>query len=250
MKIALIGQNFDRECGQGVAKYSGELYESLKERREDTKKIELGSSKNPLKTLFNNIFVSLVQTLSLKSRVYHFLMPEVAFPCFVKRPSIVTVYDLIPLILKNERRKSFNLFFKIMLSFVKRADHLIVISKSTERDVIKYLGVPKENISLIYPGVDHNVFFPLKRKKNKKFTVGFLSGFSQRKNAKILLEVAEMLKEEDIVFKIGGKGGSNELKNTISYFPKDSEETREAVIKAYEREGPVFISLKKDKKIK
>ena len=46
---------------------------------------------------------------------------------------------------------------------------------------------------------------------------------------------------------LDAKGLMKLLKNTISYFPKNSEETREAVIKAYEYEGPVFISLKKDK---
>jgi transketolase len=46
---------------------------------------------------------------------------------------------------------------------------------------------------------------------------------------------------------LDAKGLMRLLKNTISYFPKSSEETREAVIKSYEYEGPVFISLKKDK---
>ncbi len=46
---------------------------------------------------------------------------------------------------------------------------------------------------------------------------------------------------------LDAKGLMGLLKNTINYFPKNSEETREAVIKAYEHDGPVFISLKKDK---
>ena len=37
------------------------------------------------------------------------------------------------------------------------------------------------------------------------------------------------------------------FKNIISYFPKDSEETRRFLIKSYEHEKPTFISLKKDK---
>lgn len=36
------------------------------------------------------------------------------------------------------------------------------------------------------------------------------------------------------------------FKNIYSFFPKDGEETQEAVLKAYELDGPVFISLKSD----
>lgn len=36
------------------------------------------------------------------------------------------------------------------------------------------------------------------------------------------------------------------FKNIISYFPKDSEETRKFVLESYEHGKPTFISLKKD----
>ncbi len=37
------------------------------------------------------------------------------------------------------------------------------------------------------------------------------------------------------------------FKNIVSYFPKNSEETRKALIESYEYGKPTFISLKKDK---
>ena len=37
------------------------------------------------------------------------------------------------------------------------------------------------------------------------------------------------------------------FKNIISYFPKDSEETRNFLLESYENQKPTFISLKKDK---
>ena len=39
------------------------------------------------------------------------------------------------------------------------------------------------------------------------------------------------------------------FKNIVSYFPKDSEETRKALIDSYNSNKPVFISLKKDKSL-
>lgn len=39
------------------------------------------------------------------------------------------------------------------------------------------------------------------------------------------------------------------FENIKSYFPKNSAETRSAMIEAYERKGPAFIGLKRDKEI-
>ena len=39
------------------------------------------------------------------------------------------------------------------------------------------------------------------------------------------------------------------FKNIKSFFPKNSDETRSAVLKCYKTKGPTFISLKADKKI-
>jgi transketolase len=40
----------------------------------------------------------------------------------------------------------------------------------------------------------------------------------------------------------------SKFKNIVSYFPKDSFETREVLYKSYQTDRPTFISLKKDKK--
>jgi transketolase len=39
------------------------------------------------------------------------------------------------------------------------------------------------------------------------------------------------------------------FKNIVSYFPKNSKETKEVLIKSYNSNSPAFISLKKDKSI-
>ncbi len=46
---------------------------------------------------------------------------------------------------------------------------------------------------------------------------------------------------------IDGKKLMSLFKNIESYFPKDSDETREALLKSYKSSNPSFISLKKDK---
>lgn len=211
--VFLIGGNFKKDAGQGIEKYCTYLSEFLQKKYVDIDCIELGSQKNSLKILFNGLFIIFLKTFFKKSHIYHFTTPEAVWPCILKRPSIVTIYDLIPYILKKERKNAYNFYFKVMMNFAKRADHIIVISESTKKDVIKLLKVHPNKISRIYLGVDHNQFYPVKNKKrNKTFVAGFLGGLAKRKNAKILLEVAEILKNEKIKFKIGGKGsGFKEL---------------------------------------
>ena len=48
---------------------------------------------------------------------------------------------------------------------------------------------------------------------------------------------------------IDGKRLMGIFKNIVSYFPKNSKETIEAVKKAYDSNSPAFISLKKDKSV-
>ncbi len=208
MKITLIGQNFNENSGQGVYEYSNYLYENLKKLNDNIKKVETGFSKNPIITLWKNIFVSFYKTLKTKSDIYHFMMPEVSFACLFKRPSVVTIHDLIPLIIKNERKKSFNLYFKLMMKITLRANHLIAVSNSTKKDLIRFFNVPENKISVIYEGVDHKKFYPIKNKrKNKKFVVGYVGGLGKRKNVEYILNIAKEFKNnKNVLFKIVGKG--------------------------------------------
>jgi len=207
MKIALIGEDFEKDAGQGVYKYGGYLLEGIIKNKHKIQKIKLKKSKNPVITVFESFLGSVFKILGKKADIYHFITPDMISACILKRPSIATVYDLIPFILKNERKKSYNVYFKIVTKFLKRANHFIVISKSTKKDLMKYLKVPEEKISLIYLGVDHKIFYPIKKKKNKKFVIGYLGGLGKRKNIEYMLHVAKKIgNKNDIIFKIAGKG--------------------------------------------
>ncbi|MFC1768255.1 hypothetical protein ACFLZX_00695 [Nanoarchaeota archaeon] len=48
---------------------------------------------------------------------------------------------------------------------------------------------------------------------------------------------------------IDGENLMKLFKNIVSYYPKDSNETRKVIMKSYESNSPTFISLKKDKSI-
>jgi glycosyltransferase involved in cell wall biosynthesis len=84
--------------------------------------------------------------------------------CFVpfhfKGPTVVTVLDLsfqhFPETHPPERLRFLRNFFYTRLG---RAAHFITISQFVRNEMVKYLGLPPEKISVTYPGVD-SVFHP------------------------------------------------------------------------------------------
>lgn len=219
MKVFLIGPNFEKNSGQGVSKFSGYLYENLKSLDSETKLLSIGEPKNPYAMLINNTLGAFFKTLFAKADVFHFMMPENCFPCRIKRPSVVTVYDVIPLLI-NERKKSYNTYFKNMIKIALKADHIVTISESTKKDMQKLFKIDDKKVSVILPGVDHSLFFPLKKNKNRVFTAGYIGGLGKRKNIQLILKTAKELEKENIIFKIAGKGPQLnqllELKNNLN----------------------------------
>lgn len=81
--------------------------------------------------------------------IYYLSVPENA-------RSIVTLYDVIPLIypdkyFQNEKAKD---WYLMRLNQAKKASKIITISKSSKKDIEKFLKIPSENIEVIYGGVD------------------------------------------------------------------------------------------------
>jgi glycosyltransferase involved in cell wall biosynthesis len=69
-------------------------------------------------------------------------------------PKIVTVYDLV-WVRCPETTTSYNAFLHKMWAYnaLVEADFIVVISRSVKDELIQDLGVPKEKIRLVYPGI-------------------------------------------------------------------------------------------------
>lgn len=87
------------------------------------------------------------------------------FGLFLKKPFIITCHDL----LKYFDLKRKGIFFQkptirgrvyLTMDFVgmKKARKIIAISERTKRDLMSYLGIPEEKISVIYQGINHKIF--------------------------------------------------------------------------------------------
>lgn len=89
--------------------------------------------------------------------------------------TVVTIYDVIPLMTNTYSSKSFihniikGLFYRYIFDGVKRADKIITISNYSKEQIVKYAKIKEEKISVIYEGVSDDFF--LSRYKQDEFEV-------------------------------------------------------------------------------
>jgi len=196
MRVALISKSFDRNSGQGVYKMAGHIAGYIAKLELEVTKIE-GSS---LKCFFKTLFAS--------ADLYHYFLPELCWPLLFKKNSIVTLHDTI-IYKRNERHWLSTIYLKLMHNIAKRAKHIITVSEHSKKDLIDMLNIPESKVSVIYWGVDGKVFRPVKREKNKIFTVGYVGGLGKRKNVELLIEAAKLL-GNSVKVKIAGTGPQQE----------------------------------------
>ena len=81
----------------------------------------------------------------------------------VKRSKVVaTVHDLAPFSVEAKYGRARMLFNrKLVPKMIRHADHVIAVSESTKDDLIRFVGYPEEKISVIYSGIDHDLFRPI-----------------------------------------------------------------------------------------
>lgn len=82
---------------------------------------------------------------------------------FIKKPSIITVHDIIPFIYRQGIRSFLS---RRSIKYCRYAKIIIADSEHTKKDLIKYLKIAPNKIKVIYLGVNHKVFRPLKIKSS------------------------------------------------------------------------------------
>ncbi len=139
---------------------------------------------------------------------------------FLKVPYIITVHDLIryfdlkgygPYIHRPNLRDKF--YLSLDFRGVKKATRIIAVSQATKDDVVKHLGIPEERISVVYEGIDHQLFKPTSRRLVDCPYLLFVGSEHPRKNFVGLLKAFNNLKSErrfkDLkLVKVGQAGGA------------------------------------------
>ncbi len=74
---------------------------------------------------------------------------------YVQIPSVLTVHDIIFEQLPQHHTRANRAFLKLAMPlFVRRADAVIAVSRTTKQDLIARYGLPQEQIQVVYEGID------------------------------------------------------------------------------------------------
>jgi glycosyltransferase involved in cell wall biosynthesis len=90
-----------------------------------------------------------------------FFFPAHSMPFLGRSKAVVVIQDLaflhLPEIYPLNERIRLSLLTK---NAIKKATHIIAISESTKKDILKFYSIPSAKISVIYHGYDEEVFKP------------------------------------------------------------------------------------------
>jgi len=195
--------------GFGIDRYSRELSKRIR-----------------VPTLESRRYLSLKDSFALLRRlkqdpyIVHFPSQHFArCGLFLGKPFIITVHDLARICFPFAKE---TLLEKIGLKLdalgLRRAEHIITVSACTKADLVHYLNIPKNKISVIYNGVDRQVFKPLSRKRCDFSYLLYVGSERPRKNLGTLLEAFAILKRESSALrdvklvKVGSAGRTEEFR--------------------------------------
>ena len=127
------------------------------------------------------------------------------FAYFRKNPYIVTVHDLVRFYFPFDPEKlAERIFLKLDIRGIKRAGHLIATSQNTKNDLIEYMKIPQNKITVIYNGIDRSIFKPydVRLRLLDKPYILYVGSERPRKNLGRLFEAFAILKKEFPDFKL------------------------------------------------
>jgi len=85
-------------------------------------------------------------------------------PC----PLVATIHDLAPFRVPEKYDWKRMFYGKIIARrLARRQDQIIAISENTERDMVNFFALPRESITVVYNGIEHERFFPGSREEAK-----------------------------------------------------------------------------------
>jgi glycosyltransferase involved in cell wall biosynthesis len=131
-------------------------------------------------------------------------------PKFAPMPTLITILDIAFLLFpKTFLKKDLFKLKHWTKNSVKKASHIITISKATKRDIQKHYQVPEDKITVAYPGIDHQRFKPSKKSLISGDYLLYLGTLQPRKNLENLVTAYSKLPEKYQANKlvIAGKKG-------------------------------------------
>lgn len=128
--------------------------------------------------------------------------------------TVVTVFDLTEIVLKNLYPRGIRgeVKWQIQKNLLKFVDHIITISESAKKDIIKIIGIPAEKITVTYLAAGEN-YKNLNLKKDN--FVLYIGDINPNKNLSSLFKAMALLKGEKLVLVGKALAESAEIKKEI-----------------------------------
>lgn len=195
----------------------------LKNREYRTKKLHAFIKKHPfLKKISRRFYVFIARYYAASYELYW-------QPSFIPNPNIkarkvvCTVHDFSFMLQPHWHPKERIEYFMENFDSIKKADRIITGSNFTKREIIRYMQMPEDKISVIYHGVDHELYRPYPQNElqltKDKFDLPqdfllFVGSIEPRKNILTLLKAYGLLGHEEKtalpLVLVGFKGWENE----------------------------------------
>lgn len=127
---------------RGVGAYTRELIKALERESKGVKELQIKAVN------FSKEDLSKYDLVHYPSFHPFFL----TLPLGKKTKTVVTIHDLIPLIYPKYYPPGIKGRFKFLVQkvLVKRVDGVIAVSKTSKKDIVRFLGVPQEKIHVVY----------------------------------------------------------------------------------------------------
>lgn len=190
----------------GMSKYQSEIHNRLGNVK--LNRIEYPDVSKVVKVVGINKFVEyfayplIVKKKISKDNIKHVTRQDLAFLLELTdlKKTIVTCYDIIPIAYYN----TLNPTWKLNAKGLKKAEKIITISEFSKLDIIKYIKVPEENIEIIPPAVNNNLYYLNRnRKALKKYKIDeddrvvlYVGAEDSRKNIHFLVNSFNKLKHK------------------------------------------------------
>lgn len=141
--------------------------------------------------------------------IYHFGNHMIARFASIRRPSVVTVHDVLqfkyPEVFESKYiSKIYNYFMEKSIKSLPKANHLICVSRWSEKELLNiFKEIDPKKISVVYNGLDHSIFYPRAKEAareklgwdpNKKYLLHLGSEIA-RKQIPLLFRSFKVIKE-------------------------------------------------------
>ncbi len=94
--------------------------------------------------------IDLVHIPSYRRMLWHCEVPQVA-----------TIHDCAPFILREKYDRARGFFGRVIVPMLaRRVQHIIAVSETTGKDVVRWMKVPAAKVTVIPNGIDHQMFCP------------------------------------------------------------------------------------------